>query len=134
MTLKDRLMEDMKQAMKDKEAGKARLSVIRMVRAAIKNVEIDRHKELDENEVIEVLAKEVKIRKDSLEEFRKANRPELVEALEKEIEVLMYYLPEQMGETEVRELVASAVAESQAASPKSDPQTGSTACRRQLPQ
>ena len=118
MTLKDRLMEDMKQAMKDKEAGKIRLSVIRMVRAAIKNVEIDRQKDLDENGVIEVLAKEVKTRKDSLEEFQKANRPELVKALEQEIEVLMHYLPEQMSETEVRELVASAVTESMAAGPK----------------
>jgi uncharacterized protein len=118
MTLRDRLTEDMKQAMKDKEAGKLRLSVIRMVRSAAKYIEIDRHKELDDNELLEVVAKEVKMRKDSLEEFRKANRPELLTALEEEIAILMQYLPEQMGESEVRALVAAAVAEAKATTPK----------------
>lgn len=118
MTLRDRLTEDMKQAMKDKEAGKLRLSVIRMIRSAAKYLEIDRHKELDDNELLEVVAKEVKMRKDSLDEFRKANRPELLETLEQEIAILMEYLPEQMGEAEVRVLVTQAVAEAQASGPK----------------
>lgn len=118
MTLRDRLTEDMKQAMKDKEAGKLKLSVIRMVRSAAKNIEIDRHKELDDNELLEVIVKEVKMRKDSLEEFRKANRPDLLAALEQEIAILMEYLPEQMTEAEVRSLVAQAVADAQASSPK----------------
>jgi uncharacterized protein YqeY len=111
-------MEDMKQAMKDKEAGKLKLSVIRMVRSAAKNVEIDRHKELDDNELLEVVAKEVKMRRDSLDEFRKAGRPELLATLEQEIAILMEYLPEQMSETEVRTLVIQAVADAQAASAK----------------
>ena len=118
MTLRDRLMEDMKQAMKDKEAGKLKLSVIRMVRSAAKNVEIDRHKELDDNELLEVVAKEVKMRRDSLDEFRKAGRPELLATLEQEIAILMEYLPEQMSEAEVRTLVIQAVADAQAASVK----------------
>ena len=118
MTLRDRLTEDMKQAMKDKEAGKLKLSVIRMVRSAAKNIEIDRHKELDDNELLEVIVKEVKMRKDSLEEFRKANRPDLLAALEQEIAILMEYLPEQMTEAEVRGLVTQAVADAQASSPK----------------
>ena len=118
MTLRDRLMEDMKQAMKDKEAGRLKLSVIRMVRSAAKNVEIDRRKELDDNELLEVLAKEVKMRRDSLDEFRKADRPELLATLEQEIAVLMEYLPEQMSEAEVRALVTQAVADAQAASAK----------------
>lgn len=118
MTLRNRLTEDMKLAMKDKEAGKLKLSVIRMVRSAAKYLEIDRHKELDDNELLEVVAKEVKMRKDSLEEFRKANRPELLATLEQEIAILMEYLPEQMGEPEVRALVAQAVADAQASSPK----------------
>ncbi len=118
MTLRDRLTEDMKQAMKDKEAGKLKLSVIRMVRSAAKNIEIDRHKELDDNELLEVIVKEVKMRKDSLEEFRKANRPDLLAALEQEIAILMEYLPEQMTEAEVRSLVTQAVADAQASSPK----------------
>lgn len=86
----------MKQAMKDKEAGKLKLSVIRMVRSAAKNVEIDRRKELDDNELLDVVAKEVKMRRDSLDEFRKAGRPELLAVLEQEIAILMEYLPEQM--------------------------------------
>ena len=118
MTLRNRLTEDLKLAMKDKEAGKLKLSVIRMVRSAAKYLEIDRHKELDDNELLEVVAKEVKMRKDSLEEFRKANRPDLLAALEQEIAILMEYLPEQMGEPEVRALVAQAVADAQASSPK----------------
>ncbi len=118
MTLRDRLTEDMKQAMKDKEAGKLKLSVVRMVRSAAKYIEIDRHKELDDNELLEVVAKEVKMRKDSLEEFRKANRPDLLAALEQEIAILMEYLPEQMTEAEVRRLVTQAVTDAQASSPK----------------
>jgi uncharacterized protein YqeY len=118
MTLRDRLTEDMKQAMKDKEAGKLKLSVIRMVRSAAKNVEIDRRKELDDNELLEVVAKEVKMRRDSLDEFRKADRPELLATLEQEIAILMEYLPEQMSEAEVRTLVIQAVADAQAASVK----------------
>ena len=118
MMLRDRLTEDMKQAMKDKEAGKLKLSVIRMVRSAAKYLEIDRGKELDEAEYIDVVAKEVKMRKDSLEEFRKADRPEALATLEQEIVILMDYLPVQMDEAEVRELVKQAVAEAQAVSPK----------------
>ena len=118
MTLRDRLTEDMKQAMKDKEAGKLKLSVVRMVRSAAKYIEIDRHKELDDNELLEVVAKEVKMRKDSLDEFRMANRPVLLAALEQEIAILMEYLPEQMTEAEVRRLVTQAVTDAQASSPK----------------
>ncbi len=118
MSLKDKLTEDMKQAMKDKEAGKLRLSVIRMVRASIKNTEIDRKKELGDEEVLDVLAKEVKMRRDALEEFRKGNRPDLVAGLEQEIAILMGYLPAQLGEEEVRALVAEAVALTGAAGPK----------------
>ncbi len=118
MSLKEKLTEDMKQAMKDKEAGKLRLSVIRMVRSSIKNVEIDHKKELSDDEVLEVLAKEVKMRRDSLEEFKKANRPDLVATLEQEISILTQYLPEQLSEAEVRKLAEEAVAATQAASPK----------------
>jgi len=67
LTLKDRLVEDMKVAMKAKEEGKVRLSVIRLARAAIKNAEIDKKMEFNDDQVIEVLAREVKLRRDSLE-------------------------------------------------------------------
>ena len=118
MSLKEKLNEDMKQAMKDKEAGKLRLSVIRMVRATIKNVEIDRKKELSEDEVLDILAKEVKMRRDAMEEFTKGNRLDLVEQLEQEIAILMLYLPQQLSEAEVRIMVTDAVAEAQATTPK----------------
>lgn len=118
MSIKERLNEDMKQAMRDKEAGKLRLSVIRMVRASIKNVEIDRRKELGDEETLDVLAKEVKMRRDSLEEFKKGNRPDLVAGLEQEIDILMGYLPQQLSDEEVRALVAEAVAQTGAAGPK----------------
>ena len=118
MTLRDRLTEDMKVAMKEKETGKLRLSVIRMVRAAIKNVEIDRKKELDENETLDVISKEVKMRKDSLDEYRKADRPEALALLEQEIAILMGYLPQQLDEAELRVLVAEAVTQTGASNPK----------------
>jgi len=118
MSVKDRLIEDMKHAMKEKEAGKLRLSVIRMVRASIKNGEIDRKKEFDDDEVLDVLAKETKLRRDALEEFKKGNRPDLVETLEREIAILLQYLPEQLSEPEVRALVAEAVAVTGAATAK----------------
>lgn len=118
MSLQERLTEDVKTAMKAREAGKSRLSVLRMVKASIKNVEIDRKRELSEDEVLDVLAKEVKMRRDSLDEFRKGNRPDLVAALEEEIAILAEYLPAQLSEEEVRTLVAQAVSAAQAVSQK----------------
>ena len=118
MSIKDLLTEDMKQAMKDKESGKLRLSVIRMARANIKNIEIDEKRELNDDEVLSVLVKEVKMRQDSLEEFAKAGREELVEQAKQEIAILRKYLPEQLSDEELRALVEEAVAETGAAGPK----------------
>jgi len=118
LSLKDRLIEDMKAAMKAKEEGKVKLSVIRMVRAAIKNAEIDKGIELDDAQVIEVIARELKIRRDAIEEFSKANRPEKVQELQKEIAILMEYLPEQLTEREIRDLAKEIIAETGAQSAK----------------
>lgn len=118
MTLKDRLVEDMKVAMKAKEEGKVRLSVIRMVRAAIKNAEIDKKIEFTDAQVIEVLARELKLRRDSLEVYENADRPETVQALEVEISVLMDYLPQQLSEGEIRQLVQETIAVVGAQGPK----------------
>ncbi|MHB1407785.1 MAG: GatB/YqeY domain-containing protein [Desulfitobacteriaceae bacterium] len=104
MSLKDRLVEDMKAAMKAKEEGKVKLSVIRMARAAIKNSEIDKKQEFNDEQVIEVLARELKMRRDAIAEFAKADRPETVKSLEEEIAVLMEYLPQQLSEGEIRQL------------------------------
>ena len=117
MSIKDQLTEDMKQAMKDREAGKLRLSVIRMVRANIKNVEINEKKELNDDEVLAILLKEVKMRQDSLVEFEKAERSELAEQAKAEIEILKKYLPEPLSE-ELRVMVAEAISETGAEGPK----------------
>jgi uncharacterized protein len=118
MSLKEQLTEDMKAAMKAKEAGKQELSVIRMVRSAVRQIEIDGKKELDDNGVIDIISKEVKMRKDSIDEFRKGDREDLVAQNEAEIAVLMKYLPQQLTEEEVRSLVKEAVAASGASSAK----------------
>ncbi len=118
MSIKDLLTEDMKQAMKDKESGKLRLSVIRMARANIKNIEIDEKRELNDDEVLAVLMKEVKMRQDSLEEFTKAGRDELAEQAKQEIAIIRKYLPEQLADDELRALVQEAIDETGAASQK----------------
>lgn len=111
MSLKERLVEDMKAAMKAKEEGKVRLSVIRMARAAIKNAEIDKKTEFNDAQVIEVLAREVKMRRDAMEEFSKAKRPDKVRELEEEVAILMEYLPQQLTEGEIRKLAEEIIAE-----------------------
>ena len=118
MSIKDLLTEDMKLAMKDREAGKLRLSVIRMVRASIKNIEINEKKELDDSDVLNVLVKEVKMRQDSLEEFIKAGREELAEQAKAEIEILNKYLPTQLSEEELKVIVQETITEIQATTVK----------------
>ncbi len=118
MSLKSQLMDDMKAAMKAKEAGKQKLSVIRMVRSAIRQTEIDGKKELNDNDIIALISKEVKMRKDSVEEFQKGGRQDLVDQTEAEIAVLMPYLPKQLSEDEVRELVKEAIASTGASTVK----------------
>ena len=118
MALKEQLTEDMKTAMTAKEEGKLRLGVIRMVRSAVRQAEIDGKKELDDDGVAAVISKELKQRKDSLEEFKKGGRDDLVEKTEEEIKVLLAYLPEQLDEGEIRSLVKAAIEETGAASPK----------------
>ena len=116
MSLKEQLTADMKDAMKNKE--KERLAVIRMVRGAIRQQEIDGKKELGDEDVIAVISKEVKMRRDSIEEFKKGAREDLVEKTQAEIDVLLPYLPAQLSEDEVRELVKAAVEQTGAATPK----------------
>lgn len=118
MSIKELLTADMKQAMKDREAGKLRLNVIRMVRSSIRNLEIDGKKELNDEEVLGVLAKEVKMRQDSLEEFVKAGREELIAQVKEELVILQRYLPEQLGDEELRGLVSEAIASVKALGPK----------------
>ena len=120
MSLKEQLTEDMKTAMKAKEEGKQRLAVIRMVRSAIRQQEIDGNgkQALDDEGVIAIISKEVKMRKDSIEEFKKGGREDLVAKTQAEIDVLMPYLPAQLSEAEIRALVKEAVEKTGASSPK----------------
>nr|WP_302104481.1 GatB/YqeY domain-containing protein [Polycladomyces sp. WAk] len=110
----ERLNQDMKTAMKNKE--KTKLSVIRMLRSEIKNEEIQRQHELSDEEVIEVLMRELKKRKDALQQFEDAGRDDLVQQLREEIAVIEPYLPEQLSEEELRELVREVVQETGASS------------------
>lgn len=110
MSLKEQLLQDMKDAMKAKEAGKMALSVIRMVRSAIRNTEIDGKCELDDAGVGAVIAKEMKQRKESLADFEKAGRADLVEQVKAEMAVLEKYMPKQLSEDEIRKIVTDIVA------------------------
>ncbi|UOF88922.1 GatB/YqeY domain-containing protein [Fodinisporobacter ferrooxydans] len=114
MSLTGRLAEDMKQAMKAKD--KVRLSVIRMVRTAVKNAEIDQKQELSDDEVLAVISKELKQRRDSLQAFESAGRQDLVEEAKAEIEILVEYLPTQLSEEEVKSIVQEVIREVGAAS------------------
>ncbi|TCP53315.1 hypothetical protein EV586_10648 [Tumebacillus sp. BK434] len=116
MSLTERLTNEMKQAMKDKD--KVRLSVIRMVRTAIKNAEIDSKTTLSDDDVIAVLNRELKQRRDSLQAFESAGRQDLIDDVNQEIAVLMDYLPAQMSEDEVRAIVKEVIAETGAAGKK----------------
>ncbi len=118
MSLMEKLTADMKKAMKAREAGKERLSVIRLVRGAIRQQEIDGKKELTDDDILAVIGKEVKQRRDSIEEFQKGGRDDLVKQNEAEIAILMEYLPQQLTEDEVRTLVKEAIEATGAATAK----------------
>lgn len=109
MNLSERLNEDMKQAMRDKD--KFGLSVIRMLRSAIKNAEINEKRSLSDEEVLEILQREVKQRKDSLQEFTKAGRDDLAVDVQAEIAIINKYLPEQMSEEEIKAVVQQTIQE-----------------------
>jgi len=116
MSLKAKLTEDMKVAMKAGE--RRRLDVIRLVNAAIKQREVDERIQLDDTQVLSVLEKMLKQRRDSLHQFQGAGRTDLAEQEQFEILLIEGYLPAKLGDAEVAELVAQAIAESGAAGPK----------------
>ncbi|MEN1961148.1 GatB/YqeY domain-containing protein [Luteimonas sp. MJ246] len=115
MSLKQRLTEDMKAAMKS--GDKASLGVIRLVNAAIKQREVDERVELDDAQVLAAMEKMVKQRKDSVSQFEAADREDLAAIERAEIEVIQRYLPEKMGEAEVQAAIDAAIAETGAAGP-----------------
>lgn len=116
MTLKERITEDMKAAMRASE--KERLSTIRMVQAAIKQREVDERITLDDAQVIAVLEKMVKQRKESIAQFELGGRPDLAAKERAEIDLLQAYLPAQLSEAEVDALISEAMAATGATSVK----------------
>lgn len=116
MTLKETFMEEMKNAMREKNEMKK--SVVTLVRSAIKQYEVDNRVELDDEGVMQIVAKEVKERKEVLPEYQKNNNTEIVEKLNAEIEYLMQYLPEQLSEEEVKNIVIETIKETGAAGMK----------------
>lgn len=108
MNLKTRVTEDMKAAMRAKDS--ARLSTIRLLLAAIKQREVDERIELGDPEVVAVIDKMIKQRRESIAQFEAGKRPDLVAAERAEIELLQAYLPQRMDETEIDAAIAAAIA------------------------
>jgi hypothetical protein len=109
MSLKDRLLNDFKEAMKAKD--EIRKNTVNLARAAIKQYEVDNRVELDDQGILTILNKQVKMRKDALSDFEKAGRTDLLDAYNREIEILMEYLPKQLTEEEITEIVKATAAE-----------------------
>lgn len=116
LALKEKLTEDLKLSMKDKDT--VRKNTVQSVRAAIKQVEVDNRVELSDDDIIGVIAKEAKKRKDVLPEYEKSGRTDLIDELKREIEILMGYLPSQLSKEELGEIVKNAIAEVGASSMK----------------
>lgn len=116
MSLKEKLQEDLKSSMKNKDTIKK--SVITMIRAAIKQYEVDNRIELSDEGIIDIISKQLKQRNDSLLEFEKAQRDDLIEETKSEIQVLKEYLPQQLSEEELEKIVKETIAQVGATSMK----------------
>lgn len=116
MSLKQKLQEDLKSSMKNKD--NTRKSVVTLIRASIKQYEVDNRVELGDAEITDLIAKLLKQTRDSLEDFKRGNRDDLVSQAEAEIEVLKEYLPQQLSEEELNEIVISTISEVGATSMK----------------
>lgn len=107
--LKEKLMEDLKSAMKEKDEIKK--NTVQMVRAGILQIEKDKGIEVEDNQIIDIIAKEVKKRKDAAIDFEKGGREDLVEKNNKEMEILSAYLPKQLSREEIEAIVKEVIAE-----------------------
>ena len=114
--MKEELLKALKEAMKEKDELKK--DTITMLRAAILQVEKDDKKVLTQSEMEAIVAKQIKSRKESLDDYKKANRDDIVSKIEKEIEILTEYLPEQLTLDEIKKLVSEAIEKTGAASPR----------------
>ena len=104
--MRERILNDLKTAMKNQD--KDTLKVIRMVKGSMQLQEINLKRELNDDEVIAVISKEIKTRRDSIKEFERGNRQDLVDETNKEIEILEAYLPEQLSEEEINNIIDDA--------------------------
>lgn len=116
MSLKELLVQDMKKAMKDGDVVSK--TAIQMARSAVLQVEKDTKVTLDDDGIVEIIAKEVKKRMDTLPDFEKSNRQDLIDNLKAEIEVLKKYLPQQLSESEIEKIVKEAISSTGATSAK----------------
>jgi len=114
--MRERILTDLVSAMKNKD--KERLSVLRMVKGAMQLEEINVKHELDDGEVIRIISKQIKTRKDSIVEFEKGNRTELINATNNEISILEEYMPEQMSEEEIAKVIDDVFNQINPSSPK----------------
>ena len=115
MSIKDRMMEDLKSSMRSRDT--ARTTVLRYLRSEIHNQEIEDGADLDEDGVIAVLGRQAKQRRDSIDAFRQGNRPDLVEKEEGQLAVIMDYLPRQLSDDEAAEIAKRVIAEMGASGP-----------------
>ena len=116
MNLSERINNDLVSYMKSRDTFS--LGVIRMVKAAIQLEKINLKRDLNDDEIIAVISKQIKMRKDSITEFEKGNRKDLVEQYEQEIEILNKYMPEQLSEEEVNKIIDEAFASVNPTGPK----------------
>ena len=116
MTLREKITEDMKTAMKARESDK--LAAIRLLQAALKQKEVDERVELTDDLVLAIIEKMLKKRKDSIEQYQAGNRPDLVAKEEFEVGVLSAYMPAQLSDAEVSAILEGVIVETGAASPK----------------
>lgn len=116
MSLKEVLMEDMKDAMRSKNVIKK--NTVTMVRAAIQRKEVDERIDVSDDAILEIIAKQLKEKKMAIDEFKKGDRQDLIDLTEKEIEFLLKYLPEQLSEDEIEKIVIETIEEVNAQSMK----------------
>ncbi len=116
MSLKDKLLDDLKTSMRDKD--NIRKNTVQMVRSAVLQHEKDNKAELDDDGVIEIIARELKKRRDVLPEYEKSGRQDLIDGLNTEIGILLGYLPQQLTMPEIEEIVRQVIAEVGASSPR----------------
>ena len=107
MPLKEKLMVDLKDSMKSK--NKVKKDTVTMVRAAIKQREVDERIELSDVEIVDIIAKQVKQKKDSISDFEKGNRQDLIDLTNEEIKILLEYLPPQLSDEELDSIVKEAI-------------------------